>query len=187
MYADDVILLSTTVTDLQRMFNLCSEIFSDLDLPINVDKCPSLRIGPRCDNICCTLQIQGQAVHWVDSIKFLGITLCKAKTFKCAHDDAKRKFYCSSNVILGRLGSSAPANVLLKLINAHGVQNLLYGISAATLTESEIKSLLMHITACLSKFLIRSITTLLLVVNITVAIYALKDYMIYIVTFSWLN
>ena len=70
MYADDVILLSTTVTDLQRMFNLCSEIFSDLDLPINVDKCHSLRIGPRCDNICCTLQIQGQAVHRVTVLHF---------------------------------------------------------------------------------------------------------------------
>ena len=61
-------------------------------------------------------------------------------TFKCDHDDSKSKFYRSSNAILGRLGRSAPANVLLKLINTQGVPILLYGIPAVTLTEAELRN-----------------------------------------------
>ena len=68
------------------------------------------------------------------------MTICRAKAFKCNWDSVKAKLYRSSNAIIGKLGTSAPANVILKLISAQGVQILLYGISATTLNESEIKS-----------------------------------------------
>ena len=140
MYADDIILLSISVTDLQLMFNLCSEVFTDLDLPINVSKCHCICIGPRCNTMCSTLNIQGAAVHWAESTKYLGITICQAKSFKCLWDESKSKFYCNCNVILGRLGTTAPANVVLKLISTQSVQNLLYGIASTSLNNSELKS-----------------------------------------------
>ena len=59
LYANGIIMLSLTVTDLQRIFNLCSSVFTDLDLPINVSKCHCLRIGPRCNALCSMLKIQG--------------------------------------------------------------------------------------------------------------------------------
>jgi len=65
MYADDLILLSITVTDLQRMFNLCSDAFCQLDLPINVSKWHCLRLGPRFNINCSPLSIQGVDVEWV--------------------------------------------------------------------------------------------------------------------------
>src|SRR6266516_5380883 len=104
MYADDIILLSITVTDLQCIFNLCSTVFIKLDLPINVSKFHCLRVGPRFNAPCGLLTIHGVVIHWVESIKFLGITICKSNVFKCDWSEAKRKFYCSANVILGRLG-----------------------------------------------------------------------------------
>src|SRR6476469_1439196 len=123
------------------MFDLCSEVFTELDLPINISKCYAMLIGPRFNIACSALTIQGAVVPWVDSVKFLGVTICKSRSFSCSWDDAKRKFYCNSNAILGRLGTSAPFDELLKLINAQAVPNLIYGISAATLTTQEIKSL----------------------------------------------
>ena len=36
MYADDLILLTFSVSDLQKLINICTEIFCELDLPINV-------------------------------------------------------------------------------------------------------------------------------------------------------
>ena len=59
---------------------------------------------------------------------------------KCTWEDAKKKLYCNTNVILGRMGTSAPINVLLKLIDSQSVPNLLYGISATTLSAKDIKS-----------------------------------------------
>ena len=109
-YDDDVILLSNSVTDLKCMFDLCSEVFTELDLPINISKCHAMRIGPRFNIACSALTIQGAVVPWVDSVKFLGVTICKSRSFSCSWDDAKRKFYCNSNTILGRLGTSAPVD-----------------------------------------------------------------------------
>jgi len=87
------------------MFNLCSDVFCQLDLPINVDKCHCLRIGPRFYIKCSPLSIQGVDVEWVKSKKFLGVTLCQAKTFNCDWVEPKNKFHCNCNVIFGRLSA----------------------------------------------------------------------------------
>jgi len=71
----------------------------------------------------------------------LGITICKANRFKCCWSEAKCKFFQSVNSILGRLGTCAPLSVLIKLTNSHGLQNLLYGTAAATLSKADLKSL----------------------------------------------
>ena len=49
--------------------------------------------------------------------------------------------FISANTILGRLGTDAPIATLLKLINTHGLQNLLYGTAAATLSHRELNNL----------------------------------------------
>ena len=113
MYADDLILLSITVTDLQRLLDMCNSLFTDLDLLINISKCHCLRIGPRCNLECKNLTINGKDICWVDEIRFLGLTISKNKIFKCSWEAAKKKFYCNTNVILGRMGTTAPVNVLL--------------------------------------------------------------------------
>ena len=57
MYADDIMLMSLSVTDLQQMLNICSDVFNDLDLPINASKCHCLRIGPRFKTPCASLKM----------------------------------------------------------------------------------------------------------------------------------
>ena len=139
MYADDILLLSISVSDLQLMFNLCSDVFTQLDLPINVTKSHCLRVGPRCHAECSALCLQGSVVQWTERTKYLGITLCRAKQFTCCWKEAKGKFYCNINTIFGRLGTSA-VSVLLKLMHSQGLPNLLYGTAATTLSATELKS-----------------------------------------------
>lgn len=139
MYADDLILISISITDLQRLFNCCSELFIELDLPINVSKCHCMRVGPRCNVQCKPLSIQNYSINWVDSIKYLGVTICKAKFFKCLWNECRGKFYTSVNIILGRLGCNASIDVLLKLMHSQAVPSLLYGISAVTLPKTELR------------------------------------------------
>ena len=62
MYADDLILLSITVTDLQRLLDMCNSLFTDLDLPINIAKCHCLRIGPRFKLECKNVNINGKDI-----------------------------------------------------------------------------------------------------------------------------
>ena len=141
MYADDLMLLSITVTDLQRLLDMCYILFSNLDLPINISKCHCLRIGPRYNVECKNLIINEKEIDWVKQTKFLGVTITNDKVFKCSWDAAKRNFYCNSNVIIGRLGTSAPVGVLLKLLDSQAIPHLLYGISATTLSSKDMKSL----------------------------------------------
>ena len=139
MYADYIMLMSLSVSDLQLMLNMCNNVFNDLDLPINVAKCHCLRIGPRYKSPCASLKMQGVDLNWVESIKYLGVTICKAKTFKCHWDEAKGKLFRASNAILGKIGTRAAEDVILKLIRSHAVTVLLYGTVATTLQNSDLK------------------------------------------------
>ena len=117
------------------MFNICSDVFSDLDLPINATKCHCLRIGPRFKIPCASLSIQGVDVNWVKTIKYLGITICSASKFKCLWDDAKGKFFRATNVIFGRIGTRASEDVISKLIDSNSESVLMYGTAATTLKK----------------------------------------------------
>ena len=44
MYADDLVLLSISVSDLQNLINVCADVLTDLDLTINFVKCQCIRI-----------------------------------------------------------------------------------------------------------------------------------------------
>ena len=142
MYADDLILIRPTssVTDLQSLLSLCANAFANLDLSININKSHCLRVGPRFNASCVNLTINGVPLNWVHSTKYLGITFCNSPEFKCDWSETKHKFYGSANAILGRLGTSAPASVLLKLFNSHSLQTSLYDTSATNLSKAEITS-----------------------------------------------
>ena len=141
MYADDLILLSPSVKDLQGMYNICAKIFQLLDLPIHVSKCHCIRIGPRFKSTCSPIKLLNKPIEWVDSIEYLGVTICKAQYFKCSMSKAKSKFFRSANAILGKLGSTSSVEVILKLVKTNSISALLYGTCALSLTEPEIKDL----------------------------------------------
>ena len=101
MYADDLILVSNSVTGIQMLFNLSAEIFTLLDLPVNISKYSCLRIGPRCKVECSTLKIHDANVQWVKSIKYLGVTILQAKEYKCSWDEAKENFIVMHTSFLG--------------------------------------------------------------------------------------
>src|SRR5579864_2043754 len=114
---------------------------TDLRLKFNEILIISLKIGSRYKVTCKNLTIFGVNIDWVNETRFLGITITSNKEFNCSWDAAERKFYCNSNVIIGRLGTSAPVDVLLKLLDSQAIPHLLYGIFAATLSSKDIISL----------------------------------------------
>jgi len=60
LYADDILLLSPSVTGLQQLLHVCEHELDLLDMPINVAKSACLRIGPRSDKSAVILsQIVG--------------------------------------------------------------------------------------------------------------------------------
>ena len=141
MYADDLIILSQSVTELQHLFNICAANFDSLDLPINAAKCHCTRVGPRHKTLCKKINLKGLDIDWVEEILYLGVPLKKGNSFSCNCDSTVKIFYASSNTILSKLGSTTSIDVVLQLLKAQAVPHLMYGIAAATLSESDIKRL----------------------------------------------
>ena len=121
------------------MFDICVDVFAQLDLPININKCHCIRIGPRFKYPCSEIQILKQKINWVDSIEYLGIVINRAKQFECSWKRARCNFFKSANTILGRLGTKIAIDVTLKLIYNQSLPSLLYGTAAATITKTDLK------------------------------------------------
>ena len=64
MYADDIVLLAPTVTELQKMILICREELAVLDLRLNVDKSVTLRMGKGWKLNCCVLNTPESAITW---------------------------------------------------------------------------------------------------------------------------
>ena len=75
MYADDLILLAPSISELQRMITLCCEELSLLDLRLNVEKSVGLRMGKNWNSDCCTLKASENTVKWVKETRYLGVYL----------------------------------------------------------------------------------------------------------------
>ena len=64
------------------------------------------------DNIC----LAGKPIQWVTVIKYVGLYLIAAASFKCDLHHSKVKFFRSLNGILGKLGASPPVGIILILL-----------------------------------------------------------------------
>ena len=141
MYADDLILLSISVYDLQRLINLCSDTFTELDLHINIMKSHTMRIGPRFKAPCANIIVNNQPLPWVTKIKFLGITIISNNLFTCDWHESRSNFYRASNKIFSNLGANPPIDVTIKLIKTKCLPILMYGMSAVAISAKELSKL----------------------------------------------
>jgi len=108
LYADDILLLSPSVQSLQQLLSACEAKLRQLDLAINIKKSVCLRVGPRChSNGSPIVMSDGQALHWVDNIRYLGVFISCSTKFSCSFGSAKRSFYRSFNAIFGKVCRAA--------------------------------------------------------------------------------
>ena len=65
LFADDLLLLANSLSDLQLMVNKCMDVFESLDLEINYEKSGCLRIGPRFKCVCAPILGRNIPLKWV--------------------------------------------------------------------------------------------------------------------------
>lgn len=142
LYADDILILSPTVSKLQELLNVIECELQALDLTINSKKSYCLRIGSRCDIKCSTItNATGVMITWVSELRYLGMTLVKSRSFKVCLVYAKRSFYRAANAVFGKIGRLASEEVILQLIASKCMPMLLFGLEACTLNKSQLSSL----------------------------------------------
>jgi hypothetical protein len=141
MYADDLVLLSISITDLQNMLNICHLELMKLNLPINISKSHCIRLGPRFRSPCNEITINNNVIPWVNKIRFLGIFICNGLRLKFDWHEAKSKFYKQNNGILSKLGTNPKIGLALHLVVSQSLPVLMYGIQATSLSKEDISKL----------------------------------------------
>jgi hypothetical protein len=140
LYADDLLLVAISVTDLQLLVDKCVAILNNLDLRINCSKSACLRVGPRFAAPCLPIYVGSSPVEWTKEIKYLGIHIKGNASFTLNWRPSRSSYYKALNGILGALGSSPPLNVILSLARSTCFPILSYGIQAFHLTKSDTRN-----------------------------------------------
>jgi hypothetical protein len=141
MYADDLILLSPSVSELQFMVKLCCEELKAINLKLNTTKSYCIRKGKRCFVDCSKIHTSNGDIEWAKKVKYLGLTITCNKRFKISFLDAKCKFYSAFNAIFSKLGHIPDPSVTIHLLESIAVPILMYGLESLNLNKSELNSL----------------------------------------------
>ena len=152
LYADDIMLISPSVTGLQEMLVICERHLSFLELALNPKKSVCIRFGPRFDKACSLLSTaSGQQLAWVETCRYLGVFLQSSRYFKCCYRNAKKAYFRSFNSVFGKIGNIASEEVVVKLIMMKCIPVILYGLDACPVNATDRHSLDFVLTRCLMK------------------------------------
>jgi exonuclease III len=130
VYADDILLLSNSIVQLQMMIDICSSEISELNMKFNTKKSYIVRIGDRCMHSCADIFIDGQAVNYTNSLKYLGVTINNARKFSCSFDSVKASFYKAFNCIYSKSKASNSELISVHLLKSICIPVILFSIEA---------------------------------------------------------
>ena len=141
MYADDLLMLAISVSDMQKMINICKVELDFLDMKMNAKKSSFLRIGKRNRKDIVSLVIDTTPILKSKEIRYLGIYIESGVTFSCNMHTAKMKYFRSLNGILGKVGTNSPIDVILSLVDSFANPILLYCLETGCLSDRQITKL----------------------------------------------
>jgi Reverse transcriptase (RNA-dependent DNA polymerase) len=151
MYADDILLLSLTLRDLQKMVDLCVREFEAIGLSINISKSACIRIGPKHNLTVASISVNGTNIEWKSELRYLGVNFCKSPKVKCNLQSVRHKYFRSLNGIFGKIGTHSSTAVTLSLINSFCVPVLTYALEAFNVSQSMYRTLEAAYSAAFSK------------------------------------
>jgi hypothetical protein len=152
LYADDILIISPTVTGLQILLNVCEAELSDLDMSINVNKSLCIRFGRKFDAPCAELATaNGGSIKWVAECRYLGVYFVSGHLFRCSFSDAKCRFFRAFNSIFSKVGRFASHEVVICLLRTKCIPILLYAVEACPLLVRHKQSMEFSITRIFMK------------------------------------
>ena len=121
---------SISISDFQKLLKICEFEFDKIDMCVNVSKSICLRVGARFNVHASNVYIDQKPVKWSKGLKYIGLTILAGKCLRYSFHPAKAKFFGSLNNILGKVGTSANARVLLHLTYSKCSPILTYGLES---------------------------------------------------------
>jgi len=146
VYADDILLIAQSVSELEILSRACEKELLFLDMAINAKKSCCLRIGPRCNvDSANILTHDGCSLRWVAELRYLGVFIARARTFRCSLNYVKRSFFGVVNGLFLKLLNLASETVILELVRSKCMPILLYSLEscevASEMSNADLRSL----------------------------------------------
>jgi exonuclease III len=141
LYADDLLLISISVTEMQIMIDICTEELHTLDMVLNANKCCIMRVGCRHNCDCSAIKIQDQCIPYTYYAKYLGVKLRSGKKLTVDLQYMKKKFYTAFNGLFHRLAKMNDELTALHIVSAYCKPHLLYGTECFNLSTTQSRSL----------------------------------------------
>jgi len=118
MYADDLVLISSSICELQKMISVCSDEAAKINMQFNPSKCAICRFGPRYLNSCVQIWLQGAPIKYVQKAKYLAVMLQTNKSFSVDLHFMNSKFYRSFSAIFHKAAKLKDELVTLHLVTS---------------------------------------------------------------------
>lgn len=141
MYADDLVLLSPSVCELQKMINICADEAKCLNLKFNAKKSCVLRFGVRYLRDCQRLTLDDNEIEFVNTARYLGVLLRAGKSFGVSLHCMKSNFYSSFNSIFHHVAKFRNELIVLHLVSAYCQPYLLYATECLGLNMTQLRSI----------------------------------------------
>ena len=136
LFADDLVLISQSISHIQALINICCTELNECDLVINCNKTSCIRIGPRHNETGAKLYLDDTQLSWKKEMRYLGVFIFSSRYCSISLQPPKQKFYRATNGILGKIVNTKNPSVILSLFNSFCVPVLLYGLEAFNLNKS---------------------------------------------------
>ena len=130
-------LLAPSLKGLQRLLRLTENFCSTWDIMLNPKKSKNMQFGKKEDSLPF-LQLDGNALEWVNSWSYLGVTLRAHKVFDCCVAEKLKSFYRSANAIL-RVEGRSNELVMLQLLESHCLSILSYAIEVISVADRDTR------------------------------------------------
>ena len=134
LYADDMALVAPSLRGLQRLLIAAESYCQQWDIMLNASKTKNMSFGKK--HHLSSLTLDGKQIEWVDSWKYLGVSLKAHKEFNCCIDAKVKSFYRSANAIL-RIEGRSNEMVMLQLLESKSVSILTYAIEVISVADRD--------------------------------------------------
>ena len=141
IYADDLMLLSSSVTGLQKLLDVSVMTAKELCLQFNESHC--IVFGSRYQCKVAPMYLHDKPLQWVNSVKYLDITLMSSKNVALDLNQVKQKFFGFVNSIMNH-GCGMSDMVKLHLVESYCYPLLSYALECFDITST----LMQQLSAC---------------------------------------
>ena len=138
LYADDMALVAPSLRGLQSLLSACERYCIEWDISLNHKKSKNMAFGGNISDLC-DLVLDGKRLEWVQSWKYLGVTLNSHFRFDCDVEERIQSFYKCLNAILRIEGRSSEL-VMLRLLESHCLPILTYAIEVIHVNDVDKRS-----------------------------------------------